>query len=79
MIKITLISFVVIVAMIFTAETKIDFYPFKVSFGKPWFAIGIALIGFGVGFVRYQGYKDGAKNSIDTTFRYLNQLIKKEA
>jgi hypothetical protein len=78
MIKITILSLIAIAAILFVAETKINFYPFKVSFGKPWFALGIALISFGVGFIRYQGYRDGATHGIDATFKYLKEELKKE-
>jgi F0F1-type ATP synthase assembly protein I len=78
MIKITILSLIVIAALILVAEPKINIYPFKVSIAKPWFAIGIALIGFGVGFIQYQGYTDGAMKGIDTAFKYLKEEIKKE-
>lgn len=77
MIKITILSITAMAMLLLVAEPAITFYPFKVSFGKPWFAIGIFLLGFGVGFIRYQGYKDGIKHGINGTFDYFKEEVKK--
>lgn len=78
MLKITLLSIIVIAALLYVAEPKINLYPFKVQFTKGWFALGMALIGLGIGLVRYQGYKDGVAEGVKETFEYLKKEIKKE-
>ena len=40
--------------------------------------LGMALIGLGIGFVRYQGYKDGAASGIDMAFRYMKAMVNQE-
>jgi hypothetical protein len=77
MIKITLYAIVAVTALLLIAEPKITLSPFKVQLTKIWFALGMALIGLGIGFVRYQGYKDGAASGIDTAFRYMKEEIQK--
>lgn len=77
MLKLTIYSIIAIAAILWIAEPKINLYPFKVQFTKGWFALGMALIGFGIGLVRYQGYKDGAAKGIDATFSYFKEMVKK--
>jgi hypothetical protein len=77
MIKIILYAIVAIVALLWIAEPKITISPFKVQLTRGWFMLGMALIGLGIGFVRYQGYKDGAASGIDTAFKYFKEEIQK--
>ncbi len=78
MIKITLYCLAAIAAIAWIAEPKISLYPFKIQLARGWFALGMALIGIGIGLVRYQGYKDGANKGIDAAFTYMKELVKKE-
>jgi len=78
MIKITIYSIILIAILLFIAETKITLYPFKVEFARGWLVLGLIFIGIGLGFVGYQGYKDGAAKGVDATFKYLKEEIKKE-
>lgn len=78
MVKITLYAIVSIAAILWIAEMKISISPFKVQFIKGWFALGMALIGIGIGLIRYQSYKDGVAEGIGGTFKYLKEEVKKE-
>lgn len=78
MTKIIILAAIVTLSLLFVASPKISFKPFSVTFTTGWFALGILLVGVGIALIRYQGYKDGANAGIDTTFKYLKELIKKE-
>lgn len=78
MIKITLYAIVLTATLLYIAETKVTYNPFKITFAKGWFAVGMALIGLGIGFIRYQAHKDGVKDGIKGSFEYLKEEIKKE-
>jgi hypothetical protein len=78
MIKTTLSILFLISVLLYIAEPKITFHPFKIQFAKGWFALGMMLIGFGIALVRYQGYRDGTKAGVDATFSYFKEVIKKE-
>lgn len=77
MLKLTLLIIFVIACLLWVSEPKIT-HPFKITFAKPWFATGIALIGFGVGLIRYQGYKDGVKSGVDGAFNFIKKEILKQ-
>lgn len=78
MLRILIYSILFIACLLYMAETKITLYPFKVEFARGWLVLGLIFIGVGVGFVGYQGYKDGAAQGIDATFKYLKEEIKKK-
>lgn len=78
MTKIIILASIVVLAILFVASPKISFKPFSVTFTTGWFALGIFFLGIGVGLIRYQGYKDGTAAGIDTAFKYIKELIKKE-
>ena len=78
MTKLILLSILTIAALIYVASPKITFNPFSVTFTNGWFALGIIPVGIGVGMIRYQGYIEGTKTGVDTTFNFINGLIKKE-
>lgn len=78
MLKLIIPLIILIAALLYAAEPKINFHPFKIQFARGWFVLGITLIGIGVGLVRYQGYNDGTKKGVDAAFTYIKELIKKE-
>lgn len=77
MLKLTIYSILAIAAVLWIAEPKVSLYPFKVQFARGWFALGMALIGIGIGLVRYQGYSDGVANGVGCAFDYIKELVKK--
>lgn len=78
MLKLLIPAIIIVIALLFVATPKISFRPFSVSFVNGWFALGIALIGIGIGLIRYQGYKEGVANGVKGTFTYIKEIIKKE-
>jgi amino acid transporter len=78
MTKLIIITLILIAALLFVATPKISFKPFSITFINGWFALGMALIGLGIGLVRYQGYREGVTKGVDSTFNYLRESIKKE-
>ena len=77
--QIIILSIISAVAILIVSTPKITFRPFSVSFGNGWFALGILFIGIGVGFIRYQGYKQGVTEGVDGAFKYMKEVIKKQA
>jgi amino acid transporter len=78
MTKIIILTLIVTASLLFVAFPKITFKPFSITFPNGWFAMGVIFVGIGVGLIRYQGYKEGAKAGIDGAFKYMKELIKKE-
>jgi amino acid transporter len=76
--SIIILAIIVLVTVTLVASPKITFKPFSITLTNGWFALGISLLGLGIGFIRYQGYKDGEKAGIKSTFEYLKETIKQQ-
>jgi amino acid transporter len=78
MTKIIILAVIAVTTITIIAMPKITTKPFSVTFSNGRFAIGILFLSIGVGFIRYQGYKDGVKNGIDETFKHLKEEIREQ-
>jgi len=59
-------SLILLVFLIVTAKIQITFSPFKISFGSPYFAIGLFFLMIGVSLIKFQGEKDGKKQVLES-------------
>jgi len=78
MTKLILTSLLIIIALLYIATPKLTIRPFSLSFTNGWFALGFMFVMLGIGLIRYQGYTDGRKEGIDTAFKFVKQVLKKE-
>lgn len=54
----------VVVAMLFIANTTIEIKPFKISFERPYVAIGFLFLFLGLALIQFQSDRDGYKRGL---------------
>lgn len=73
-IKIIIVS----VCLLYIAQPKVSFPPFRASFDNPYYAIGLALITIGITFYQYAGYLDGKKAGIELCEQAIDEYGKEK-
>lgn len=79
--KATIISLIVIaIILLFVARISIQFSHFKISFDRPWFAIGWILIVIGVAFIQIdsetKGYRKAYKEATEIVDNEFSNISK---
>jgi len=70
--KTTLITLaLLILIMLFLAQVSIEFNPFKITFGRPYFAIGWILIIIGVAFIQIDSERKGRKEKLEEVIKQI--------
>jgi small neutral amino acid transporter SnatA (MarC family) len=83
--KTTISIIIIVISLIFLANTTIQFKPFKISFGTPSLAIGVFLIIIGIVFIMAQsdantyqkGLNKGAEIEHEAALEVARQIIAK--
>jgi ABC-type nickel/cobalt efflux system permease component RcnA len=79
--KATIISLIAIaIILLFVARISIQFSPFKITFDRPWFAIGWILIVIGVAFIQIdsetKGYRKAYKEATEIVDQEFQNISK---
>jgi hypothetical protein len=73
-----LITIVLItLAIFFLAQISIELHPLKISFGRPYFAIGWILIVIGIALIQIDSESKGYKKAYDEATKIVNTEFSK--
>lgn len=64
--------------LLFIADTRITFFPFSISFGRGWLAIGIILIMCGCVCLKAQWYGDGLRKGAEIKEEVFDEIKQEE-
>ena len=70
--KLVVLLIIFITLILFLAQVSLQFKPLKISFEKPYLAIGWILVVFGIFFISLQSEKDSYKKAYEEMIKVLN-------
>lgn len=72
-------SVIAIVMFCLVSEIKINFSPFKISFGAVYSGIGLLFLLIGVFTLNFKHYKDGYKKGYENCYKNCMEIINQKS